>query len=113
MSVLMIPLEEGEPWPTLGPAVCAQIETELVFGPGDLRGSRAVLDPEKRALIYSFYEVYPQGSKDANGKIIEGRRRFRRCCWSAQKGSAKTELAAWVAACAVGVMVVGLPVRSA
>lgn len=94
----MVPLEDGEPWPTLGPQVCAQIETELVFGPGDLRGRRAVLDPEKRALIYSFYEVFPPGSKDSRGNPIDGRRRFRRCCWSAQKGSAKTELAAWVAA---------------
>ena len=97
--ILMVPLEDGEPWPTLGPLVCQYIETNLVFGPGDLGGQRAKLDPEKRALVYSFYEVYPEGSKDANGKPIAGRRRFRRCAWSAQKGSAKTELAAWIAAC--------------
>ena len=99
MTILMVPLEDGEPWPTLGPAVCQYIETNLVFGPGDLRGKRAAIDDEKRALIYSFYEVYPEGSKDPNGKSIAGRRRFRRAGWSAQKGSAKTELAAWVAAC--------------
>lgn len=96
--ILMVPLEDGEPWPTLGPSVCQYIETNLVFGPGDLLGKRAVLDDEKRALIYSFYEVYPQGSRDANAKPIEGRRRFRRAGWSAQKGSAKTELADWIAA---------------
>lgn len=100
MTILTVPaLEDGEPWPTLGPQVAAYIETNLVFGPGDLRGRRAKLDPEKRALLYRMYEVYPEGSKDANGKLIEGRRRFRRCCWSTQKGSAKTELAAWIAAC--------------
>lgn len=95
----MVPPLDGEPWPTLGPLVCQYIETNLVFGPGDLGGQTAKIDPEKRALIYSFYEVYPEGSRDANGKPIAGRRRFRRCAWSAQKGSAKTELAAWIAAC--------------
>lgn len=98
MSVLMVPPEEASLWPTLGPQVCAYIETNLVFGPGDLAGRRAKLDPEKRALVYSFYEVQPEDARDANGKSIAGRRRFRRCCWSAQKGSAKTELAAWIAA---------------
>lgn len=98
MTVLMVPTDDA-PWPTLGPQVCQYIETNLVFGPGDLGGQRARLDPEKRALIYRFYEVYPEGSRDANGKLIEGRRRFRRGVWSAQKGSAKTELAAWIAAC--------------
>lgn len=97
--ILMVPPEDGDPWPTLGPLVCQYIESNLVFGPGDLSRHRAVIDPEKRALIYSFYEVYPEGSRDLNGKPIAGRRRFRRCCWSAQKGSAKTELAAWIAAC--------------
>lgn len=95
----MVPPEDVAPWPTLGPQVCRYIETNLVFGPGDLGGQRAVLDAEKRALIYSFYEVYPEHARDANGKPIGGRRRFRRCGWSAQKGSAKTELAAWIAAC--------------
>jgi len=97
--ILMVPPMDGEPWPTLGPQVCQYIETNLVFGPGDLSGQPAKLDPEKRALIYSFYEVYPEGSRDPNGKSIAGRRRFRRCGWSTQKGSAKTELAAWIAAC--------------
>lgn len=94
----MVPPEETEPWPTLGGQVCQYIETNLVFGPGDLGGQRAKLDPEKRALVYSFYEVFPEHAKDLNGKPIGGRRRFRRCGWSAQKGSAKTELAAWIAA---------------
>lgn len=80
-------------YPSLGGAVCDFIETNLVFGPGDLRGRPARLDPEKRALIYRMYELYPQTHKWA------GRRRFRRCAVSLRKGSAKTELAAWIAAC--------------
>lgn len=98
MTLLSVPTLEEEPWPTLGPQVCAYIESFLVFGPGDLQGIRAKLDDEKRALIYRCYEVYPQGSKDANGKSIAGRRRFRRVALSLQKGSAKTELAAWITA---------------
>jgi hypothetical protein len=79
--------------PTLGPQVCDFIERNLVFGPGDLRGQPAILDDEKRALIYRFYEVHPQGHPQA------GRRRFKRCSVSLPKGTAKTELAAWIAAC--------------
>lgn len=79
-------------WPTLGPQVCAFIETYLVFGPGDLRGQPAVLDDEKRGLIYRIYEIYPKGHPQA------GRRRFKRCAISLRKGTAKTELAAWLAA---------------
>jgi hypothetical protein len=63
-----------------------------VFGPGDLRGEPAVLDAEKRGLIYRMYEVYPKGHEQA------GRRRFKRCAISLRKGTAKTELAAWLAA---------------
>lgn len=91
MSVLMVPNDQ-KPWPTLGPQVCAWIEENLVFGPGDLRGEPAVLDDEKRALIWRMYEVYPPGHPRA------GRRRFRRVGLSLAKGLAKTELAAWIAA---------------
>ena len=69
------------------------IEAYLVFGPGDLRGQPARVDAEKRALIYRFYEVFPRGHD------MEGRRRFRRCAISLRKGSAKSELLAWIAAC--------------
>lgn len=93
MSVLVVPSLDEAPWPTLGPQVCDFIEENLVFGPGDLRGEMAVLDAEKRALVYRIYEVFPQGHKKA------GRRRFRRVALSLRKGSAKTELAAWLAAC--------------
>ena len=80
-------------YPTLGPQVCDFIENYLVFGPGDLRGAPAVLDDEKRALIWRIYEVYPQDH------IQAGRRRFKRVGLSLAKGLAKTEFAAWIVAC--------------
>lgn len=92
MSVLMVPIDK-EPWPTLGPLVCDFIEENLVFGPGDLRGQPAVIDDEKRALIWRMYEVYPKGH------ALAGRRRFKRVGLSLAKGLAKTELAAWIVAC--------------
>ena len=91
MTVLMVPRDET-PYPSLGAQVCAWIEEYLVFGPGDLLGATARLDDEKRALIYRMYEVYPKGHSQA------GRRRFRRVALSLRKGTAKTELAAWLAA---------------
>lgn len=92
MITCVPPLDE-KPWPTLGPQVCGFIESYLVFGPGDLRGQPAVLDEEKRALIYRMYEVYPQDHAQA------GRRRFKRVGVSLRKGTGKTEFAAWIAAC--------------
>jgi len=93
MTTLVVPALDEVPYPTLGPLVCAWIESYLVFGPGDLRGQPARLDPEKRALLYRAYEVFPPGHPQA------GRRRFKRGGLSLRKGSAKTELAAWIAAC--------------
>jgi hypothetical protein len=52
-----------------------------------------VLDDEKRGLIYRMYEVFPRRHAQA------GRRRFKRVALSLRKGSAKTELAAWIAIC--------------
>lgn len=96
--IVTVPGEDGAAWPSLGWQVCDWIEANLVFGPGDLRGEVAKVDAEKEALIWRAYEVYPRGSRDRNGKDISGRRRFRRVALSLQKGSAKTELAAWIAA---------------
>ena len=90
--ILTVPQDDAL-YPTLGPQVCDFIEQNLVFGPGDLRGQPAVLDGETRALIYRMYEVYPVGHAQA------GRRRFKRVGLSLRKGSAKTEKAAWIAAC--------------
>lgn len=92
--IISVPPIETQPWPTLGPQVCDWIETYLVHGPGDLRGQPARLDDEKRALIYRAYEVYPEDFPEVTKR---GRRRFRRIAWSLRKGSAKTELAAWLA----------------
>lgn len=90
-SVLVVPPLDETPYPTLGQQVCAFIENYLVFGPGDLIGQPARIDAEKRALIYRMYEVFPPEHPNA------GRRRFKRVCISLQKGSAKSELAAWLA----------------
>jgi len=88
---LIVPPLDEEPWPTLGPQVCDLIESGACFGPGDLRGQPAKIDDEKRALIYRMYEVYPRDHPRA------GKRRFKRVCISLRKGTAKTELAAWIA----------------
>lgn len=90
MSVFAVPSLDEKPWPTLGPEICQLIEERCIHGPGDLRGQPAVIDVEKRALIYRAYQVYPKGHARA------GRRRFKRVAISLRKGSAKTELAAWI-----------------
>jgi hypothetical protein len=74
----------------LGGPICDLIEERAVFGPGSLKGEPARLDDEKRALIWKMYEVYPKGHE------LAGRRRFRRVRIELRKGSAKTELGAWV-----------------
>jgi hypothetical protein len=91
VSVLTVPKLDLS-YPSLGGLVCDWIEDNLVFGPGDLRGQPAVIDDDKRALIYRMYEVFPKGHPQA------GRRRFKRVGISLPKGLAKTELAAWLAA---------------
>lgn len=92
-DVLIVPPFGDQHWPTLGHEVVKFIKENLVHGPGDLVGQPARLDGEKIGLICRMYEVYPQGHPQA------GRRRFKRVGISIRKGSAKTELAAWVAAC--------------
>lgn len=91
MSTFVVPSLDEEPWPTLGPQVCDLIEARCIHGPGDLRGQPAVIDAEKRAIINRAYQVFPRDHPRA------GRRRFKRVAVSLRKGSAKTELAAWVA----------------
>lgn len=90
--ILTVPDDGAKFWPSLGGQVCEWIEANLCFGPGDLRGEPARLDDEKRALIWRLYEVYPKKHPMA------GRRRFKRAGISLAKGTAKTELAAWIAA---------------
>lgn len=92
MATLVVPTWDADaPWPTLGPQVCDLIEARMIFGPGSLQGEPAILDDDKRAAIYSMYEVYPRGHQ------WEGRRRYKRCGISVRKGLAKTELMAWIA----------------
>lgn len=93
MAVFVVPGHDRRKWPTLGPQVCDFIEERAVFGPGSLKGQPAVLDDEKRAAIYKAYELYPRRSKTAK----PGTRRFRRVRFSWRKGTAKTELMAWIA----------------
>lgn len=89
---MVVPALEAEPWPSLGGQVVAWIKENLCHGPGDLRGEPVRMDSEKEALIWRMYEVFPDDHPQA------GRRRFKRCAISLRKGSAKTELLAWIAA---------------
>jgi phage terminase large subunit-like protein len=90
VSVFVVPSLDEPAWPTLGPQVRQLITERACYGPGDLRGRPAVIDAEKAALIDRMYQVYPREHPRA------GRRRFKRVAVSLRKGSAKTELAAWV-----------------
>lgn len=91
MSVFIVPDDgDAEPWPSLGGPICDLIEDRAVFGPGSLKGEPAVLDDEKRAAIWTAYEVYPRGHE------LAGRRRHRRVRFSWRKGTAKTEFGGWI-----------------
>lgn len=91
MALLCVPDEDGgELWPTLGPQVCDFLEERSIFGPGSWKGEAYRIDAEKRAWLYSSYEVYPRGHPFA------GRRRYKRAGYSVRKGLAKTELGAEV-----------------
>ncbi len=95
MTVISVPDMDSRPWPTLGPQVWDWMLTNLIYGPGDLRGEALadhLPDEEFRGLLYRAYEVFPRDHPRA------GRRRFRRVGWSLRKGTAKTERAAWIAA---------------
>lgn len=101
----MLPPPDAEPWPTLGPDVCAFIESSLCHGPGDLLGEPVDLDDEQRGWIYRIYEIRPEKLQRRKLRVIvnepnpdAGKRRFQRCALSLRKGSNKTEFAAWIAA---------------
>lgn len=93
MTVLQVPSPDGIAYPTLGHLLKKYIEDNLVFGPGSLQGERASLDDEKYGLLCAAYQLWPQGHP------LEGMRRHRRVAWELRKGRAKTEFAAWIAAC--------------
>lgn len=90
MATLIVPPLDGDPWPTLGPAVCSFIEEHGVYGPGDLAGEPYKITPEFRAQLYRAYEVFPRGHEQA------GRRRFKQVSLEERKGTAKTERGALV-----------------
>lgn len=90
-SRLIVPPNDEEPWPTLGPEVCDWIEAHLVHGPGDVLGEPVVLTDEQRLFLYRVYEVYPEHHE------LAGRRRFKRAVKSRRKGVAKTEDGALIA----------------
>lgn len=101
----MVPPLEEAPWPTLGPYVCEFMEENLCHGPGDLLGKPITLNGEWRALLYRMYEVEPAEIVSYHNSVVSrsknpraGKRRFQRCALSLRKGSAKTELAALIAA---------------
>lgn len=89
---LIVP-RDSSPWPTLGPQVVGFIKAHLVHGPGDLRGEPVRMDTETEGIIHRAFEIYPRDHPEA------GRRRFKRVAISRRKGTAKTELAAFLAAC--------------
>lgn len=89
MAVLIVPPLDLS-YPTLGPQVCDWIEANCVFGPGSLQGQPAVLDREKRAFIYRAYELHPRSSH------LAGTRHFQRAALEWRKGTAKSELGAWI-----------------
>lgn len=91
MTLLIVPPMGGEPLPTLGGQVCAFIEDRAVYGPGSLKGQPARLNSDQRYALYRVYEHWPRGHPRA------GKRVFNRAGISVRKGSAKTELMAWVA----------------
>lgn len=88
---LLVPPVEKRQWPSLGGHVCARIEERLVHGPGDVLGQPVELTREFQGIIWRAYEVHPPKTATA------GRRRFKRVGVSRRKGTAKTELLAFVA----------------
>lgn len=96
--LMEIPMPDGIEYPTLGPQICSFIEKKFCYGPGSMQGKRVTLDVDQRKILYRAYEYYPRGFK-LFGVDMSGRRRFQRVGMSVRKGSAKTELLAWVVGC--------------
>ena len=94
---VVIPIDDGIEYPTLGPWVCQFIEERFVYGPGSLQGQPVELDEDQQEFIWRAYEHYPQGY-EYEGLDLSGYRRFQRAALSVRKGSAKTEMLAWLVA---------------
>ena len=93
---IVIPEEDGIEYPTLGPWVCQFIEERFVYGPGSMQGQEVKLDEDQQEFLWRAYEHYPKGY-EYEGMDLSGKRRFQRSALSVRKGSAKTEMLAWVA----------------
>ena len=74
--------------PTLGPAICDWIETNLVHSDGDYFGRPFQLRPWQRAIVYKCYELTDDGG-----------RQFDQVVLGLPKGNGKSELAAALAIC--------------
>lgn len=96
MTTFIVPAPDPT-WPTLGPAVVGWMQDHLVHGPGDLRGRTYHVDDEDAGLLDCLYALYPRGHEQ------EGRRRFNRGAVVRRKGTAKSELAAAIAAAELAV----------
>ena len=77
-------------YPTLGPIVERWILENCVHGPGDILGAEPVLRGEVRRFLWRCYELYPKGHP------LEGKRRFQWAVFSRIKGTAKSEVVAWL-----------------
>ncbi|MBK9181402.1 MAG: terminase [Acidimicrobiales bacterium] len=88
-----------EPWPTLGGEVVDWVEAHCVHGPGDVRGQPAVVRRDVARFLWRCYEVHPRALCGRPAcRCVErvGRRRYSWAVLSRIKGTAKSEVAAWV-----------------
>jgi len=72
--------------PTLGPTIIRWMETNLVYGPGDLQGKPYQVDPFLHPILNDLYRYNPK----------TGRRTVRRALIGVAKGNTKSEFAAAV-----------------
>src|SRR5699024_9247705 len=90
----------GNPYPTLGPQICEFLEDTFVYGPGTLKGQPYKVRGDLRYIIYRAYEHYPEGHiidyGEGETSDMTGRRRFQFVNISLPKGSAKTEIEAFI-----------------
>lgn len=80
-------LIDGELPPTLGPYVVRWMESNLVYGPGDLQGEPYKVAPFLKKFLYRLYEYDPK----------TGKRLVRRAMLGVPKGNSKSEAAAAIA----------------
>lgn len=70
---------------TLGYDVIAWIQKNCCYGPGDLQGKPAHLDPEMREFVIAAYAIDEEGRRTHDEAVL-----------SRPKGRAKTELSGWL-----------------